>query len=71
LKKIFKMKEKPFLVPDLDVPTRWNSTYKMIEKINRIYEMTDILVASNSILKEKYPNENDWVEVNISITAYF
>ena len=30
LKQIFKMKNKPFLKPDLDVPTRWNSTFLMI-----------------------------------------
>ncbi|CAG8465808.1 22481_t:CDS:2 [Gigaspora rosea] len=64
LKKNFEMKEKPFLVPDLNALTHWNSTYKMIEKINRIREMTDILVAGNPILKEKYLNERDWVEIN-------
>lgn len=33
LKKIFEMRGKPFLVPDLNIPTRWNSTYTMIEKL--------------------------------------
>ena len=47
LKKIFEMKEKPFLVPEVDTPIRWNSLYLLIKKLYHIKSMTDILVASN------------------------
>ena len=67
LKKIFEMKGQPFLIPDLDVPTRWNSTYIMIEKMCRIREMTNILVDCNTILKDRYLSEEDWNEVNVNI----
>ncbi|CAB4431421.1 unnamed protein product [Rhizophagus irregularis] len=68
LKKIFEMKGQPFLVPDLDVPTQWNSTYMMINKFRRIREMTDILVALNTKLKEQYPTDEDWNEINAIAT---
>ncbi|CAG8623216.1 25517_t:CDS:1, partial [Dentiscutata erythropus] len=67
LKRIFQTNGRPFLVPDLDVPTRWNSTYIMIEKMFRICEMTDDLVEDNPTLKDRYLNDNEWDEINVSI----
>lgn len=64
------MKRKPFLVPDLDIPTRWNNTYTIIEKLHRIREMTDILMACNHILKEWYPTDEDCDEIDVSIMLY-
>jgi len=60
LKKIFVMKDKPFLVPDLDVETRWNSMYLMLEKLCKIREMTNILVVSMSQLKQWYLTDQEW-----------
>jgi hypothetical protein len=67
LKKIFELKQRPFLVPEIDVSTRWNSTYIMIEKLRKIRDLTDILVASNPSLKDIYPNDEDWQELDVSI----
>jgi len=67
LKKIFEMKNQPFLVPEVDVPTRWNSLYLSIQKLHRIKNMTDILVASNCQLKQIYPTDDDWQDINVSI----
>src|SRR5438045_3755605 len=51
LKKIFAMKGRPFLVPKIDTPTRWNSLYLSIKKLYCIKDMTDILVMSNRQLE--------------------
>jgi hypothetical protein len=67
LKDIFDMKKRNFLVPEIDVTTRWNSTYMMIEKLRKIRDMTDILVVSNPLLNNIYPNDDDWKELNVSI----
>lgn len=68
LKKIFAMKEKPFLVPEIDTPTRWNSLYLSIKKLYHIKNMTDILVASNyNNLFDIYPTDSDWQIINVNI----
>ncbi|RIB19633.1 hypothetical protein C2G38_2181379 [Gigaspora rosea] len=60
LKKIFKMKQHPYLVPEYNVSTRWNSTYTMIEKLRKIRDITDIIVTSNLSLKNTYQTDDDW-----------
>ena len=67
LKKIFEMKEKAFLVPEIDTPIRWNSLYLSIKKLYRIKDMTDILVASNRHLSDIYPTDDDWKIIGVSI----
>ncbi|CAG8610784.1 6523_t:CDS:2 [Acaulospora morrowiae] len=59
------MKNQSFLVLDLDVSTRWNSIFLMIEKLKKIREITDILVTSNSSLKLNYPTELEWIEIDM------
>jgi len=61
------MKDKPFLVPDLDVETRWNSMYLMLEKLCKIREMTNILVVSMPQLKQWYPTDQEWEQINAII----
>src|SRR5438045_9398952 len=67
LKKIFAMKGRPFLVPEVDTPTRWNSLYLSIKKLYSIKDMTDILVMSNRKLESIYPTNDDWKTINVSL----
>jgi len=64
------MKEKPFLVPEVDVPTRWNSLYLSIQKLYRIKSMTDILVVSNPQLQNIYPTNDEWEDINVNIYLF-
>ncbi|CAB4481103.1 unnamed protein product [Rhizophagus irregularis] len=40
----------------------------MIEKLRKIRELTDILVASNPLLKDISPNDEDWKELDSLVT---
>ncbi|CAB5383281.1 unnamed protein product [Rhizophagus irregularis] len=40
----------------------------MIEKLRKICELTDILVASNPLLKDISPNDEDWKELDSLVT---
>ncbi|CAG8525737.1 562_t:CDS:2 [Gigaspora rosea] len=59
LKKVFMMKNKQFIVPDLDIDMRWNSTYIMLNKLCQIQEMTDILVVLLPELRPLYLTDDD------------
>ena len=65
------MKGRPFLVPEVDTPTRWNSLYLSIKKLYCIKDMTDILVMSNRQLESIYPTNDDWKTINVSILSIF
>ena len=65
LKTIFEMKNQKFLIPDLDISTRWNSLYNMIKKMLRIKDMVDILIAGNRTLLQIYPNEEEWNDIKV------
>ncbi|CAG8692129.1 4883_t:CDS:2, partial [Gigaspora rosea] len=66
LKKVFIMKNKQFLMPDLDVNMKWNSTYIMFNKLCRIQEMTNILVVSLSNLRPLYLTDDDWEKISVT-----
>ncbi|CAG8817125.1 16750_t:CDS:2, partial [Racocetra persica] len=54
LKQIFEIKNQPFLMPQADVNTRWNSMYILLEKLQRIRPITDILVNLLALLEPMY-----------------
>ncbi len=53
-----KVIKKDYLKPDLDITTRWNSIFLMLEKFKRMREELDFLVYSNKYLKTAYLNDN-------------
>jgi hypothetical protein len=69
LKKLFVLKNMAPLIPELDTVTRWNSTYKMVNRLSEIREVMDMLVASNPRLKTMYPMEEDWEDLSVSIAS--
>jgi len=59
LKALCQMKKTPYLAPELDVKTKWNSTYYMLEKWSKMEAALNLLVADDQTVHQRYPNEND------------
>lgn len=67
-KRIFHSQSIEFLSPQLDVDTRWNSTYLMLNKMCQIKVQANMLVAQHpNILNNYNPDEDDWFKINVSI----
>lgn len=59
LKTVYNQENVNELKPDLDVETRWNSTYLMLEKFLKMRDMLDIFVAKNKNLSPLYLQDNE------------
>ncbi|CAG8826599.1 15091_t:CDS:2, partial [Racocetra persica] len=49
------------LKPDLDVETRWNSTYMMLKNFLQMRDILDIFVVKNRDLSSLYLQDDDWL----------
>ncbi len=60
LENLAKLDSKQFLRPIMDCKTRWNSTYKMINRACILKDNIEMLLVKHSNLKSFFPNENEW-----------
>ena len=58
LKALCNMKGIAYLTPEVDVKTRWNSTYYMLEKWTRMEAALNLLAADDRTVRQRYPNED-------------
>jgi len=59
-----------FLKPEGDVPSRWNSTYLMLRRLEEIRTVTDVLVNKRSNLAADYLQQNDWTLIRVRIQIF-
>jgi hypothetical protein len=59
LKALCNVKGIPYLTPELDVKTRWNSTYYMLEKWTRMEAALKLLAADDRTVRQRYPDPDD------------
>ena len=59
LRRLCELKEIPYLKPELDIETRWNSTFYMLQKIQKMEMALNLLAADHSSICLLYPNNNE------------
>lgn len=64
LKELCKLYKIDYLVPVVDVSTRWNSTYLMIERAFYLRTPLRALCSSEKSLKKYLTNEEEWTNLN-------
>lgn len=64
LKKLCELYEVKYLVPIIDVATRWNSTFQMIERAAYLKRPLHTLCSNEKSLNELLMYENEWKELN-------
>ncbi|CAG8799916.1 8989_t:CDS:2 [Cetraspora pellucida] len=56
---LYKLKGIPYFKPELDVDTRWNSMYYILQKIKKIETSLKLLAADHPSIDLLYPNINE------------
>src|SRR2546423_8725322 len=67
LRAICDLKKIKHLKTELDIETRWNSTYYMIKKFKKMEPALHLLAADNSSVTLLYPDSNDKEKLLVSI----
>src|SRR5947209_5526876 len=57
-----------YLAPELDVKTRWNSTYYMLEKWTKMEAALNLLAADNQAVRQRYSDADDRDSIKDIIT---
>ena len=50
----------------MDIETRWNSTYYMIAKLQKILQPIEMLAATDQDIKELVPDEQGWIKIKVN-----
>jgi hypothetical protein len=71
LKELCSVDNLQYYKPQLDVETRWNSTYYMITKFQKMLRPIKMLAATDKDIKNLVPDAQGWVKLNVSIWFLF
>jgi hypothetical protein len=66
LKILCNIKNIKYLAPELDIKTRWNSTYYMLDKWQRMEPALNMLAVDNQIIQKKNPSNSDRNKILVS-----
>lgn len=60
------LKNIKYLKPILDVDTRWNSTFYMLERFVKLKPVLALLATDNHSINALYPDEEDWSSIRVN-----
>jgi hypothetical protein len=60
-----------YLAPELDVNTRWNSTFYMLEKWKRMEPALNLLSADDLNVRRRYLDDVDRINIDVSILSAY
>ena len=60
LRKLCKCAKINYLKPELDIRTRWNSTFNMLKKMEKMWNGVRMLAVRNQEVQMLMPTEADW-----------
>jgi hypothetical protein len=56
-----------YLRPELDCKTRWNSTFNMLRKLEKMWRGLQLLAVENKEIQNLMPTNNEWKIIKVSI----
>jgi zinc finger BED domain-containing protein 1 (E3 SUMO-protein ligase ZBED1) len=60
------LKNVNYLKPILDVDTRWNSTFYMLQRFKELEPALTLLAADNRSINALYPDKEDWSSIKVN-----
>ncbi|GES82795.1 zinc finger BED domain-containing protein RICESLEEPER 2-like [Rhizophagus clarus] len=68
LRELCSIENLTYYKPQLDVETRWNSTYYMIVKFQKMLRPIEMLAATDQDIKKFVPDAQGWIKINDTLT---
>jgi len=65
LRKLCAMEKLKYLRPEVDIEIRWNSTYYMLCKLQRIETALKMLAIKHENLRDLIPNATAWTKIQV------
>ena len=71
LRELCTVEKLEYLRPELDIETRWNSTYYMLCKLQRMEKALKMLAVKHENVNELMPNAEAWTKIKVFYISFY
>ncbi len=71
LRELCSIENLEYYKPQLDVDTRWNSTYYMITKFQKMLRPIKMLAATDQDIRSLIPDDQGWIKIRVIVYSKF
>jgi len=71
LRELCSIENLEYYKPQLDVDTRWNSTYYMITKFQKMLRPIEMLAATDQDIRSLIPDDQGWIKIRVIVYSKF